>query len=997
MTGDQFYVTHCTTADSLMNAPGYSVRAASLSDDPDTLRAALEYPPYELPLAMWKDKPTTGNTPRRLARTRHPRGVWVAHSVFLEEDTMGRDRSFFTHLMHLPTTTSPAAVLESWDAGEWVREYPTGAPKTLEEGTLPVGEMISPAALSGFLSKPQDGPTDLSGVVCPERLRSKVGRHARRELVGRFLKAFLLVTAEKEEGRPRDRLFVHAEPGLVAMLLYAAVRILPPAFTRSLTFSTFEPPHRGLRDYKSATVIGTFMGSESEGLDSDLTTTRGYGLDTLHPELSSPELTGPLKLPKGVVELLDLATSGHWELLRDVHKAIGRDSAALTRISETIARLRVVEVAEPPEPPAIATSPSLVPLPPDATDPGKPPEPSKLSVSPVSGTPSSSAPSGSSESVTPVESVPPSPPASTGDPEMLPVTLPPIPAADAGVPPTSKTPPTPPPLPPVSPPPSTPDEASSPGGSSAEEEPKHPPRRSRHRVLRRMSVAVLLILAAGAVFAAIKFWPHPKPEPIDVTKSDPRQDPAPLAPITPPSKSGLEPSVLLPKPGEVRKVALAPGVEMEFCWVPPGKAQLGASKAEQIALTRIMPGGKRQVWMDAESEQFRPLYTSAGFWLAKYEVTQAEWAAVMGANPSVFNGKSANGAMGLDTSRFPVENLSWFDCQEFIKKLNERAASAGIALGTPVQFALPHEDEWEYACRGGLGNDRPFYFGGVLDGRQANIDGTAPWGVPGKSTKLGRPTTVGSYEAISPHPWGLCDIHGNVAEWCENTYGREENRVLRGGGWPTPAWECRSANRFRANPGIRGAGMRVCVRPLPTPMPGEIRKFEIAPGVLMEFCWVPPGEVQLGSPKSERDEVLKQFIGLKIVTDGKESNWLRMEGDEARGRYKSKGFWLGKYEVTQAEWTAVMGANPSVFNGTNANKARGTDTARFPVENVSWYDCHRFLKKLNDWARATGAPPGVFTLPHDNEWEYACRGGHGNDRPFYWGEEMNGTKANCNG
>jgi formylglycine-generating enzyme required for sulfatase activity/Tol biopolymer transport system component len=284
-------------------------------------------------------------------------------------------------------------------------------------------------------------------------------------------------------------------------------------------------------------------------------------------------------------------------------------------------------------------------------------------------------------------------------------------------------------------------------------------------------------------------------------------------------KGGPKPPAALlapPKPGQEVGIEVAAGVRMIFCWVPPGKAQLGASRAEQAALARIMPGGQRQGWQDAESEQFRPTYTSAGFWLGKYEVTQAEWAAVMGANPSAFNGRNANKAQGLDTSRFPVEGVSWNDCQAFVAKLNEQAAAVEKALGASARFALPHEDEWEYACRGGQGNGQPFHFGAVLDGRQANCNGSVPWGVATAGPNLGRPTAVGSYQKDHPHPWGLCDMHGNVSEWCENAYAAgEDGRVLRGGDWATPAWECRSANRFRLAPGFRGDrfGLRVCLRP----------------------------------------------------------------------------------------------------------------------------------------------------------------------------------------
>jgi hypothetical protein len=121
--GEQFYVTHCVTADSVMNSPGYSVRATSATEDADALRLALEYPPYELPLELWRDKPNRSMAPRRLSRTPHPDGgFWVVHSVYLEKDTMNRDRSYFSHLIRLPATADPASILRSWDSPGWAKE-----------------------------------------------------------------------------------------------------------------------------------------------------------------------------------------------------------------------------------------------------------------------------------------------------------------------------------------------------------------------------------------------------------------------------------------------------------------------------------------------------------------------------------------------------------------------------------------------------------------------------------------------------------------------------------------------------------------------------------------------------------------------------------------------------------------------------------------------------------------------------------------------------------
>jgi hypothetical protein len=361
--GEQFYITHCITEDSLFNAPGYSVRAASTANK-DALLLALEYPPYELPIDMWKGKPLKPHTPCRLSYTKHPSGgFWVAHSVFLETDTMGRDRSYFTHLIHLPASTTPAIILRSWDAVGWTREYPPKADKQLPQGQIPTGNAISDEALQTFLSGPETGPTDLAVVVCPDRFRASAA--VRRELVRRFLLGVILaIQADGERGR----LFVRAEPGLVAMLTYAAVRLLPPAWMVNLTFSTFEPAHRGLRDYKLATVVGTYVGDSTGGLDPELVSSRGYGLDTVRPGLSSSELTEAL--PIGLDELVDLGAGGEWDRLSAIRRQIGDDTDALGRVGKLVARARAAKAVD--RTPAVKLSKVTVPLPSVTPVPGKP-------------------------------------------------------------------------------------------------------------------------------------------------------------------------------------------------------------------------------------------------------------------------------------------------------------------------------------------------------------------------------------------------------------------------------------------------------------------------------------------------------------------------------------------------------------------------------------------------------------------------------------------------
>jgi formylglycine-generating enzyme required for sulfatase activity len=270
------------------------------------------------------------------------------------------------------------------------------------------------------------------------------------------------------------------------------------------------------------------------------------------------------------------------------------------------------------------------------------------------------------------------------------------------------------------------------------------------------------------------------------------------------------------KGGDEQVVDLGGGVKVTFCWVPQGEAQLGSTKAERQQVLKRIKEEKEPEWLASEAEEVRGKFKTKGFWLAKYPVTQEQWRAVMGNNPSWFRptNDTIKQAGITDTSQFPVEQVSWDDCHDFLGKIN---ASAKVqALLGKGKFVLPHEDEWEYACRGGEGNERPFHFGDRLNGDRANCHGNYPYGTDAKGECKQRTTKVGEYEAKARHPWGLCDMHGNVWQWCDNLYEKDKDgRVLRGGSWGSSAWSCRAAHRLRFAPGPRhnGCGFRPGFRP----------------------------------------------------------------------------------------------------------------------------------------------------------------------------------------
>ena len=259
------------------------------------------------------------------------------------------------------------------------------------------------------------------------------------------------------------------------------------------------------------------------------------------------------------------------------------------------------------------------------------------------------------------------------------------------------------------------------------------------------------------------------------------------------------------KPGELKTVEVSPGVPMNFRWCPATTSEWWKS----------ISGGEDFFWMGSpndekdrfDEENRHPVRLTRGFWMGETPVTQSQWEALMGENPSHFLDGGTFLGVGRKTSpQRPVESVSWDDCQAFLRKLNAKVSEAG-------RFALPSEAQWEYACRAGT---------------------TGTYGGTGRLDDMGwySSNSGGETHPVAqkgPNDWGLHDMHGNVWEWCADWHGpyprgsvtdpagpsSGSHRVGRGGSWIIHARFCRSAIRLILDPDYRinYLGFRVALVP----------------------------------------------------------------------------------------------------------------------------------------------------------------------------------------
>lgn len=341
-----------------------------------------------------------------------------------------------------------------------------------------------------------------------------------------------------------------------------------------------------------------------------------------------------------------------------------------------------------------------------------------------------------------------------------------------------------------------------------------------------------------------------------------------------------------------------------------------------LEMVKINSGSFKREWkLDHLSPELRKnlqsyynmeIRLTKSYWIGKFEVTQAQYQAVMKKNPSVLKG-----------DLLPVNNICWQDAKDFCDELNRLYAGK---LPAGYQFALPSEAQWEYAAH--AGDDK-------TPGKQNMAD--CAW-YKDNSQSL---QTVGLKK---PNDWGIYDMSGNVAEWCRDFYGdyhsnddrstlhsywRVTNpvnnqwstgKVLRGGSFLDTAENCWPAvrqERFYSGKPEPGQGFRIALVPQDNPVL-KTMTFTLDNGCKLEL------------------------VGI---------------GDNLQ-----YGFWIGKYEVTQEQFETIMGYNPSVAKG-----------AKHPVDSISHDEAMTFCEKLTEYLHHQLPERHIFHLPFNYMWEYACR------------------------
>ncbi|MFB3786329.1 MAG: formylglycine-generating enzyme family protein [bacterium] len=463
----------------------------------------------------------------------------------------------------------------------------------------------------------------------------------------------------------------------------------------------------------------------------------------------------------------------------------------------------------------------------------------------------------------------------------------------------------------------------------------------------------------------------------------PTSTPTPPTPTTTPTPVTLPQTVTIPLPNLPLDAK-----PLEMVLIKAGTFAMGSPADEQDRTP--------EEWLP------HPVTLTKDFYLGRYEVTQAQYEAIMNGNPSNGYGVGPN---------YPVYYATWYDGAAFCNRLSQREGFTPVYDETNWTtdwnadgYRLPTEAEWEYACR--AGTTTRFSFGDALecvedppDAYCEILDENMWW------SGNNDPNGAKEVGLKLPNPWGLFDMHGNVWEWCNDWWeepwdekpqvdpkGQETGtyRVVRGGGWNiSPAW-CRSAIRNMSNMDSRreNKGFRVSRNnlipgptstPTPTPLPPTPTptSTQLPPSVSitvplpnlpdgakpLEMVLIKSGTFMMGSPEDEKG---------RFYVKGREVDWRPHEVTLTRD------FYLGRFEVTQAQYQTLMKLKMTL-------PKRSGVGLNYPVYGVSWYDAAAFCNRLSEGEGLTlvydetawdsNRNANGYRLPTEAEWEYACRAG----------------------
>ena len=370
-------------------------------------------------------------------------------------------------------------------------------------------------------------------------------------------------------------------------------------------------------------------------------------------------------------------------------------------------------------------------------------------------------------------------------------------------------------------------------------------------------------------------------------------------------------------------------IRPEMAVIPAGSFMMGSKSAF------LFGDGKYP------EEKPQHLVKIPSFLMGKTEVTQGQWKSVMGSNPSRFK---------VCGDACPVEQVSWNDVQDFIRKLNQ---------STGQSYRLPSEAEWEYAARAGTTTE--WSFGG--DEAKLRDHAWYAQNSGGKTHEVGQRL---------PNAFGLHDMHGNAWEWTQDCWHESyagaptdgsawtigcsgSYRAIRGGSWNEQfAASLRVAYRNRMEPEI---GSLVSGFRLASDLP------EQAPGIAETKKRSDAGQ-QVATPKKSGEIIKDCYDCPEMVSIAAGSFVMGSEKFPEEGpphEVNIPMFWMGKTEVTRSQWKAAMNSDPS--------KGSGWSCGSCPVDNVSWEDVQLYISKLNKQTSKR------YRLPTEAEWEYAARAG----------------------